>query len=100
MVFGSDGIRFEPVDIGSKSDPQLVAMINGTSAPIGIKAIAATGDFAEANNCPASLDAGAYCYFNISSTPKHAGILQGTVTVTDSSNAVYALALLSTGTAK
>ncbi len=100
LVFASYGVRFDPLPVGTKSSPQDVAMINGSSSPIPIGTISATSNFMEGNNCPTSLDPGAFCYLRLESAPKQVGILQGTVTVTDSSNNVYTLPLLGTGTEK
>ena len=98
LDFSSYGVRFDPVAVGHKSAMRSVAVINGLSSPLTISSIAVSANFIQTNNCPMTLDAGAYCYLKIASTPTHVGIIQGTVTVTDSSNNIYTLPLLGTGT--
>jgi hypothetical protein len=98
LDFSSYGLRFDPVAVGHKSAMRSVAVINGFSSPLTISSIAASANFIQTNNCPTTLNTGAYCYLKIASTPTQVGIIQGTVTVTDSSNNIYALPLLSTGT--
>jgi hypothetical protein len=98
LDFSSYGVRFDPVAVGHKSVMRSVAVINGLSSPLTISSIAASANFIQTNNCPTTLNARAYCYLKIASTPTRVGIIQGTVTVTDSSNNIYTLPLLSTGT--
>lgn len=72
-------------DVGSSSPvfPLLVGNYNA-SGSIGISNIAATGDFSQTNNCPASLSAATTCEVQVSFTPTAGGERTGTITITDS----------------
>ncbi len=66
------------------SAPQSVTLANGTSSALAIASIAATGDFAQTNNCGTSLGAAANCVISVTFTPTAAGSRTGAVVVTDS----------------
>jgi hypothetical protein len=100
VAFLSYGTRFDPVPVGQKSAIQSVAVVNGFSSGLSIASIVASENFSQTNNCPKTLNPGAYCYVRVISVPTQAEILQGTVTITDTSNNVYTLPLLGTGSAK
>lgn len=100
IAFSTYGARFNQTPVGHKSGSKSVTMINGLSAPLTINKIVASSDFIQSNNCPTTLNPGAYCYLTVSFAPSQVGILQGSVTVTDSSNNSYALPLLGTGVAR
>jgi hypothetical protein len=100
LAFSTYGARFNQTPVGHKSASKSVTMINGLSTSLTITKIVASSDFIQSNNCPATLNPGAYCYLSITFVPTQAGILQGNVTVTDSANNTYALPLLGTGTTR
>jgi len=71
---------------GTTSPAQPSTITNAGNAPLTISAIAATGDFAQTNNCPvgpATLAAGASCTVQVTFTPTAAGTRTGTVSITD-----------------
>jgi hypothetical protein len=73
---------------------------NTGSAPLNISHIATTGDYAQTNNCGASLGAGANCSINVSFTPTATGTRNGTLSVTDNaSGSTQTAALSGSGTA-
>jgi len=96
VAFSTYGARFNQTPVGHKSGSKSVTMINGLSGPLTISTIQASANFIQGNNCPTTLNPGAYCYLTVSFAPGQVGILQGSVTVTDSSNNSYALPLLGT----
>jgi hypothetical protein len=57
----------------------------GTVA-VTIGGIAASGDFGQENNCPASLAAGASCNIAVAFKPLAAGIQSGSVSIVDALN--------------
>jgi len=58
-----------------------------------------TGDFAQTNNCPTTLSAGASCSVTVTFTPKATGTLTGSFTVTDdATNSPQTVKLTGTGT--
>jgi hypothetical protein len=88
VLFTPSSLVFPAITLNTTSTAQVVTMINnGTSnVPLTITNIAATGDFAETNNCPSTpftLAVGASCSFNITFTPTATGTRTGTLTITD-----------------
>ena len=91
-------LTFSGQSIGATSAAQSVALNNNGTAPLIISNVVASGDFAQLNNCPASLAAGANCTINITFTPTAFGNRFGTVTITDNA-ATSPQAITLTGTA-
>jgi hypothetical protein len=50
---------------------------------LNINSILASGDFAQTNNCPASLNTGANCTINVTFAPSNTGSRSGSLTVND-----------------
>jgi uncharacterized glyoxalase superfamily protein PhnB len=91
-------LTFSGQSIGATSAAQSVALNNTGTAPLIISNVLASGDFAQLNNCPASLAAGANCTINITFTPTAFGNRFGSVTITDNA-ATSTQAITLTGTA-
>src|SRR5205823_4192077 len=83
-------LTFASQTVSSTSAPQAVALANGTSSPLSIASIAFTGtnsgDFAQTNNCGASLAAGASCSIDVTFTPTAIGTRSAMLTVTDNAS--------------
>ena len=80
------GLSFGNQALQSTSAPQVETLSNNGAGPLNITGIAATGDYrVTSNNCPASLQAGTNCTFNVTFTPTVVGTDNGTLTVTDNS---------------
>jgi hypothetical protein len=73
---------------GNTSPPQFVYLSNTGTGPLFVSSIVATGDFAQTNNCGASVAAGGSCWITVTFTPTTTGTLNGTVTITDNNNGV------------
>jgi hypothetical protein len=85
--------------VGTTSAGKVVTVKDTGTAATPIT-IASTGDFAQTNNCPATLSAGASCSVTVTFTPQAAGTLTGTVTVMDNAtNSPQTVKLTGTGTA-
>jgi hypothetical protein len=69
-----------------QSPPQTVTVTNTGTAALTITNSAATGDFAQTNNCPASLGPKAQCVITVTFTPKAVGNQYGSVTLTDNAS--------------
>jgi hypothetical protein len=63
------------------STAKSTTLSNTGSAPLAIASIAAAGDYAETNNCPASLGVGSSCTINVTFTPTYSAARAGWVTV-------------------
>lgn len=86
-------LAFANQNFGVTSAAQVVTLTNSGTGALSIISIAASGDFAQANNCGTSVAAGASCTLSITSTPTVAGVRNGTVTIT--SNAATSPSIIS-----
>jgi hypothetical protein len=95
----SSALTFNGQAIGSTSAAQTVTLSNIGSAPLIISSVAATGPFAQINNCPTSVPAGGNCAISITFSPSVGGNLFGTVTITDNAtNNPQTITMSGTGT--
>ena len=100
LAVSQTSLTFASQNVGTSSAPQAVNVVNGTSNPINITSITASGDYSQVNNCGASLAAGTSCAVNVTFTPTAAGTRSGTLTITDSdSSSPQAVSLSGTGAA-
>jgi hypothetical protein len=76
-------LTFAGQNLGTTSAAQTLTLSNSGSSPLSIAGIAGSGDFAETNNCGATLAAGASCSISVTFTPSATGTRNGTVSVTD-----------------
>lgn len=80
------------------SATKTLTLTNTGSADLGISSITASGDFAQTNDCPASLAAGAHCTISVSFTPTVAGARSGALSIlTDASADAATVALSGNG---
>ena len=79
----TSSLFFGGVILNSASPAQSVTITNNGGAPLAIASIAAGGDFAATNTCPASLGIGASCNASVIFTPTVIGLRMGTLTITD-----------------
>jgi hypothetical protein len=87
--------------LNTASSAQTVTLTSTGTAALGINSIAASGDFAETNNCPASLPVTAgsnTCAINVTFTPTALAARNGTLTITDNASASpHTVSLTGTG---
>ena len=69
--------------VGMASAPQVVTLNNIGTATLTITSIAASGDFAQTNNCGDLLNTGASCTISVAFTPTAIGNRTGTMSITD-----------------
>lgn len=69
--------------VNTTSAAQAVTLTNNGNATLNISSIAVTGDFAQTNNCGATVAVNGTCAINVTFTPTVAGTRTGTLTVTD-----------------
>ena len=75
-------LNFGSLVVGQTSAAQTVSVLNPTNAAVSVSSIAASGPFAETNNCGSSIAAGGSCTANVTFTPTTTGAATGGVTVT------------------
>jgi hypothetical protein len=100
LGFSPATLTFALQDIGTSSNAQPVTITNFGGNPLNFSSIAASGDFAETNDCPTSLVVGASCTVSVSYAPTVAGPATGQLTLTDDSGnlgASQTVALAGTG---
>jgi hypothetical protein len=72
--------------VNTTSAIKTVTLKNNQSVPLNISRIAASGDFAQTNNCVSPLASNASCTISMTFTPTALGARTGAVTVTDDAN--------------
>jgi YD repeat-containing protein len=81
----SPNLTFNGQLVGTTSPPQSVTLSSTGDTTLTVNSIAAGGDFAQTNNCPASLPNGQSCTIQVTFTPTARGTRSATLTVTDNS---------------
>ncbi len=104
VTFTPASLTFSNVPVNTTSAQQTATLKNTGAAALTITTIAASGtipgDFAETNNCPASVAVGGTCTVTVTFTPTSVIDQTGAITVTDNTpNGSDALPLTGSGTA-
>jgi len=79
----ASSLNFPSQTINATSATQSLTFTNAGSTSISLNAVVVTGNFAQSNNCGATLAAGASCTVNVTFTPTAVGVRTGTVSFTD-----------------
>jgi Abnormal spindle-like microcephaly-assoc'd, ASPM-SPD-2-Hydin len=79
-------LTFVSQPIGATSAGAVVTLHNSGTTALTVSSIAATGDFAQTNNCGASLPGGMDCQITVTFTPTATGNRTGAISITDSSS--------------
>ena len=90
---------FGSFDVGVTSATQSLTLTNSGTAPLDIRSIITTGDFAAANTCAGGVVPTAFCTIQVTFKPTAAGARSGFLTVVDdATSGEVVLALSGTGT--
>jgi hypothetical protein len=76
-------LQYGSQPIGATSQPQTALLRNMGSSPLAISSIAASGDFAESDNCGTSVPAAGSCTLSVTFTPTVPGTRTGSIAITD-----------------
>jgi len=76
-------LSFGAQAVGVASAPQTVTVTNTGAGVMVISSLTASGDFGQANNCPANLASSASCTVSVTFTPSTGGGRTGAITITD-----------------
>jgi hypothetical protein len=76
------GLGFSTTTVGQSSVPEQTTITNVGQSALTINAIAASGDFSQTNNCPATLQPQQQCTVTVVFTPTAVGYRTGSLTVT------------------
>jgi hypothetical protein len=99
VVPNPTSLTFPSQLVGTTSGTQTVSVKNTGNMSTTISIGMATGDFAQTNNCGASLGAGASCTITVTFTPTVPGPLTGSIAITDqATNSPQMVSLAGTGT--
>jgi hypothetical protein len=86
--------------VGATGTPKAAILKNIGTEAVTIDGIGASGDFAQSNDCPASLAVGAYCIIDVVFKPSAAGIRSGAISIVDAvANSPQTLSLAGLGIA-
>jgi hypothetical protein len=85
LTFSTTSLNFGLLEFGQTSAPKTVTVSNVSGHAATFSSIAASGDYAETNTCPATLEAGQQCTINVTFKPTAAGTRNGAVTLADDS---------------
>ncbi len=77
-------LTFPSVVVGATSAGQTVTLANNGNTAMSISSVRVTGDYAQTNNCAATLAASSTCAVQVTFVPTASGVRSGTVTFTDS----------------
>jgi hypothetical protein len=86
LVANPASLTYAPQQVSVASGSQAVTVTEGMNGST-ITSIAATGDYAQTNNCPATLSAGQTCTINVIFTPTAEGSRNGTLTIMSNASA-------------
>jgi hypothetical protein len=99
VAFAPRELKFANQGIDTTSPEQSVTLTNAGAAPLAITSIAASGDFAETNDCGSSLSIEKTCTVDVTFAPTADGVRSGMLSFTDNASVVpQALILSGTGT--
>lgn len=93
----TSGVNFGSQTVATTGGGQGIVILNTGSSALSFGNMTATAEFAQTNNCGASLAVGASCIVNVTFTPSAAGIRTGTLTINDGTGPAKTVVL--TGTA-
>jgi hypothetical protein len=83
VALSPTSLTFTGTNVGTTSAAETVTLNNTGNATLDISNLAASGDFAQTNNCGATVMAGNYCTISLTFTPTAPGNRYGSVTITD-----------------
>ncbi len=83
VTLSPTSLTFAQQTVGTTTATQAVTLMNSGQVALTLTSIAASGDFAQTNNCGASVAPGANCTIAVTFTPTVAGSRTGMLTVTD-----------------
>ncbi len=92
------GLTFSNQLVGTSSSPQTITLSSSGTAGLNLSSLQVSGDFAQTNNCPATLAPGANCSVDITFIPSAIGSRSGALTITDNAaGSPQSVALSGTG---
>jgi Beta-propeller repeat/Abnormal spindle-like microcephaly-assoc'd, ASPM-SPD-2-Hydin len=84
VALSPTSLVFSAVAVGSSSASQTVTLSNQGNSSLSISSVQVTGDFAQTNNCPATIVAASSCTISVTFAPTASGNRNGALTISDS----------------
>ncbi len=98
LALAPTSLTFSPQGVGTTSPLQKVRLSDAGTKPLDITSIVASGDFAQTNDCSATVPLAGFCTLSVTFTPTTAGTRTGAVTITDNApGSPHKLLLTGTG---
>jgi hypothetical protein len=92
-------LTFQSQAVGTTSRPMTAQFTNAGITALNLTSITASGDFAQTNSCPSTLQPQVVCTMNVTFTPTAAGTRTGTITIAnDATSGNQTITLTGTGT--
>ena len=85
LAISPRSLDFGLLEVGLSSASQSITVTNVSKGPVTFTGIAPDGDYAQGNNCPATLDPGQSCTVGVTFSPTAAGTRPGSVMLSDNS---------------
>src|SRR6266478_5521073 len=79
-------LNFGNQQVGTTSGSQTILVASSGTAPVHLASIAATGDFAQTNDCGNGVPAGSTCTIYVTFTPSSSGTRAGSLVITDNAS--------------
>ncbi|HUS18368.1 MAG TPA: PQQ-dependent sugar dehydrogenase, partial [Terriglobales bacterium] len=99
LLISSSALSFSSQAVGTNSASQPLTLSNTGTTEILLNSLSTTGDFLQANNCPATLAAGTNCIIDATFRPSATGERNGTLSISSSDpGSPLLVALTGTGT--
>jgi phospholipase C len=86
VSMSATSLSFPDQLVGTTSAPQVVTLTNTGTGALTISGIAATGDFAQSNDCGSVVAVGTSCSITVTFTPTQTGSASGTITIADNAS--------------
>ena len=84
VTLTASSLSFSTAPVGTTSVAQSITLANTGNMALNVSGIQVSGDFAQTNNCPASLAAALACVINVTFSPTATGTRSGALTINDS----------------
>ena len=98
LLLTPSSLTFAPQAVGTTSAAKQARLSNNGTQSLTLSSVVASGDFAQTDDCPATVAPAGFCTLSVTFKPSVAGIRTGAVTITDNAaGSPHKLLLTGTG---
>jgi hypothetical protein len=94
-ILSPTSLTFGSQSVNTSSTAQTIFLVNTANTPVNVSAIQVTGDFAQTNNCGASVAVSSSCSISVTFHPSVSGSRSGSLTVSSNTRVAIPPATLS-----